>query len=138
MHRLVKIGCLGEGSFGLVLLMQDSHNINHHYALKGISKEHICRENLGQSVANERSVMMLLDSDFIVHLYDTYQDPNFIFFLMEPALGGELFDVYNEHSLFGETNHAAFYIGCVVLGLQAMHLKRVIYRDLKLENCLLD
>merc|ERR1719356_1856551 len=33
---------------------------------------------------------------------------------------------------------AKFYIGCVTMGLSHMHLKRVIYRDLKLENCLLD
>merc|ERR1712190_497288 len=35
-------------------------------------------------------------------------------------------------------NYARFYIGCVINALWHMHFKRVIYRDLKLENCLLD
>lgn len=46
--------------------------------------------------------------------------------------------MYNERHLFGDIKHAKFYIACVTLGLQHMHSHRVIYRDLKLENCLLD
>merc|ERR1712176_318752 len=43
-----------------------------------------------------------------------------------------------DHDLFGKMNYARFYIGCVINALWHMHFKRVIYRDLKLENCLLD
>lgn len=136
-QRLEKIGYLGEGSFGMVMLMKQIDG-SKMYALKGISKEHIRRENLGAMITNERSVMMLLDSDWVVRLWSTYQDPAYVYFMMEPALGGELFDVYNENDLFGKMGHARFYIGCVIQGLQYMHFKRVIYRDLKLENCLLD
>jgi len=79
-----------------------------------------------------------LDSDFIVRLYRTFQDGNHVFFVVEPVLGGELFDVYTEKSFWGKLPLAKFYIACVTLALQHMHIRRIIYRDLKLENCLLD
>eukprot|EP00931_Biecheleriopsis_adriatica_P070739 TRINITY_DN4452_c0_g2_i1.p1 TRINITY_DN4452_c0_g2~~TRINITY_DN4452_c0_g2_i1.p1 ORF type:complete len:1125 (-),score=272.13 TRINITY_DN4452_c0_g2_i1:99-3242(-) len=137
LNELTKVGALGEGSFGTVALMSDSSG-ERLFALKGLLKEQIKKENMLQNVANERSVMALLDSDFIVRLYSTYQDPTYVYFLQECVLGGELFDVYCDNSLFGSLSHAKFYIGCVILGLAHMHSKRVIYRDLKLENCLLD
>merc|ERR1712056_20701 len=98
----------------------------------------ITKENRGQSVQNERSILYLIESDFVVRLYMTYQDRNNIFFMMEPVLGGELFDVYSDNDLFGQINVARFYIACVTFALQHLHQKRVIYRDLKLENCLVD
>jgi serine/threonine protein kinase len=89
-------------------------------------------------ITNERSVMSVMDSDFVVRMYGSYQDKDNIFFLLECVTGGELFDVYCDKNLFGNQPHAKFYIACVALALEHMHAKRVIYRDLKLENCLLD
>mmetsp|Transcript_9255 Transcript_9255/g.16329 ORF Transcript_9255/g.16329 Transcript_9255/m.16329 type:complete len:625 (-) Transcript_9255:88-1962(-) len=132
---LQQVGALGEGSFGTVLFMRDPTN-QQNYALKGLLKDQIKKENLAQSVSNERSVMALMDSPFIVRLFGTWQDGNCIYFLQEPVLGGELFDLFSENNFFGNIKHAKFYIGCIILGLAHMHSKRVIYRDLKLENCL--
>lgn len=81
---------------------------------------------------------MLLESDFVVRLFQTYQDISNVYFMMEPVMGGDLFDVYNDRDLFGDVGHARFYIACVAVGLQHMHIHRVMYRDLKLENCLVD
>mmetsp|Transcript_79327 Transcript_79327/g.140003 ORF Transcript_79327/g.140003 Transcript_79327/m.140003 type:complete len:1046 (-) Transcript_79327:104-3241(-) len=135
--KLSKVGVLGEGSFGTVLLMKDQAT-QKNYALKGLLKEQIRSENMGQSVANERQVMILLDSDFVTRLYGTWQDGTYIYLLQEPVMGGELFDVYNSENLFGNLVNAKFYIACCTFGLAHMHSKRVIYRDLKLENCLMD
>mmetsp|Transcript_94349 Transcript_94349/g.177577 ORF Transcript_94349/g.177577 Transcript_94349/m.177577 type:complete len:1103 (-) Transcript_94349:191-3499(-) len=134
---LEQVGPLGEGSFGTVYLLVDKAS-RRPYALKGLCKKHITREMLEHIVKNERSTMILLDSDFIVRLHKTYQDSNYIYLLLEAALGGEVFDIYTNYDLFGKISHAKFYIACVTMALQHMHLKRVIYRDLKLENCLLD
>merc|ERR1712196_172183 len=78
------------------------------------------------------------DSDFIIRLYKTYQDKTHVFLLLEPCVGGELLDICNDRGLYGKTEMARFFLACVTMGLEHMHSKRVIYRDLKLENCLLD
>eukprot|EP00931_Biecheleriopsis_adriatica_P070738 TRINITY_DN4452_c0_g1_i1.p1 TRINITY_DN4452_c0_g1~~TRINITY_DN4452_c0_g1_i1.p1 ORF type:complete len:1032 (-),score=247.81 TRINITY_DN4452_c0_g1_i1:111-3206(-) len=137
LKKLKKIAALGEGSFGTVLLMRDD-DTQENYALKGLLKDQIKAENMSASVVNERAVMILMDSDFITRLYGTWEDPTYLYLLQEPVMGGELFDVYNDNNFFGDLVKAKFYIGCVTLGLAHMHSKRVIYRDLKLENCLLD
>lgn len=137
MHSMTRLGTLGEGSFGSVVLLKDAET-SELYALKALRKDHIAEEKMQTHICNERSVMSVLDSDFIVRLHASYHDPEHVFFLLEPVFGGELFDVYTEKSLFGNFTHARFYIACVTLALEHMHTKRVIYRDLKLENCLLD
>jgi len=131
------VGVLGEGSFGTVLLIEDKTS-GKSYALKALSKEQMIKERVGASVQNERSIMSMLSSPFVAQLYLTYQDRKHIYFLMEPALGGELFDLYTQCDLFRDLPAAKFYIGCVTVALQYVHKKKIVYRDLKLENCLVD
>merc|ERR1712032_1034996 len=56
---------------------------------------------------------------------------------MEPALGGELYAIYNRKGLHGSEKHARYYIAGVVLAFEHLHERHVIYRDLKPENLLL-
>lgn len=134
-HKVV--GGLGEGSFGIVFLTEDVE-LDKQYALKVMSKARIIGEEIGKSLMNERSVMMLIESEFVVHLYNTYHDSEHIYLLLEPVMGGDLFDVYSHNGMFCNLPVAAFYIACVAEGLSHLHDKWVIYRDLKLENCLID
>jgi len=135
--KIKVLGALGEGSFGRVVLMENTRT-NKLLAAKALSKEQIVKENLGAMVKNERNIMVLLDSDFIVRLIQSFQDGECIYFVVEPVLCGELFDVYSDRELYGNLECAKFYIACVALGLEHMHDRHVIWRDLKLENCLLD
>jgi len=136
MERCKVSGALGEGSFGLVLLLSDQATSNK-YALKGLNKAQLQKSNQEKMAEHERRVMLLFDSDFIVRLYGVYQDQNFIYLLLEPVFGGELYDVYTQQHLFGLEDHALFYIASVSLGLTHMHEHQVVWRDLKLENCLI-
>lgn len=56
---------------------------------------------------------------------------------MEFIQGGELFQHLRKQKRFTE-ELARFYAACIVLGLNHLHNKNYIYRDLKLENILLD
>eukprot|EP00927_Polykrikos_kofoidii_P066541 TRINITY_DN62120_c0_g1_i1.p1 TRINITY_DN62120_c0_g1~~TRINITY_DN62120_c0_g1_i1.p1 ORF type:complete len:1083 (-),score=208.61 TRINITY_DN62120_c0_g1_i1:66-3158(-) len=132
------VGPLGEGSFGIVMLLEKKNDPACQYALKGISKEHLRKVKQESMVQNERRLMMSLNSNFIVRLYNSYEDDSYIYFLLEPAVGGELFDVFTENNLWGSVEHIRFYIASVASGLAHIHSRRIVWRDLKLENCLLD
>eukprot|EP00930_Biecheleria_cincta_P081738 TRINITY_DN7102_c0_g1_i2.p1 TRINITY_DN7102_c0_g1~~TRINITY_DN7102_c0_g1_i2.p1 ORF type:complete len:1123 (+),score=282.30 TRINITY_DN7102_c0_g1_i2:253-3621(+) len=134
-------GVLGEGSFGLVLYLKDcdpGSKDDSAYALKILSKEQLRETQQESMVQNERSVLNLLDSNFIVRLHNTYEDPNYVYLLLEVVMGGELFDIFTEYDFWGDLDKACFYTACVALGLAHLHSKRVIWRDLKLENCLVN
>ena len=81
--------------------------------------------------------MLSCSSPFIVKLYQTFCDPAYLYMLMEPCLGGELWTVLRKNKRFNDST-ARFYVGCVILALDYLHEKGVIYRDLKPENILLD
>ena len=81
--------------------------------------------------------MQSCDSEFIVKLYRTYHDSKYLYMLMEPCLGGELWTLLRRSKRFSDSS-AAFYVACVILAFDYLHAKGVIYRDLKPENILLD
>jgi len=135
--QLCKVGLLGCGQFGTVELVEHM-NTEETYALKGISKGFIVRAGARQSVMNEKLLMSMVDSPFIIKLFACYNRTHSLFFLMEAALGGELFTLYNQHELHGLVPHARFYSASVLCALDHLHERHIIYRDLKPENLLLD
>lgn len=137
LDRCEPVGALGEGSFGLVLLIRDKDS-KQEFALKAMNKEHMRMEDQEKMMQNERKLLELIESKFVVRLYKSYEDSNFVFFMLDAVFGGELFDVYTEKGMWGNTDYARFYLANVVLGLTHLHSKRIVWRDLKLENCLVD
>merc|ERR1719198_1101380 len=92
-HRCEVIGPLGEGSFGLVMLLRDKET-RREYALNAMSKANLAEVKREDMVANEKNLMMRISSDFVINLFGSYEDSNFWFFMCDIATGGELFDVY--------------------------------------------
>lgn len=89
-----------------------------------------------EHIINEKRVIAMLDSPFCIKLFATFQSKRSVFFLTELVLGGELFTVLRYNSKF-DKNSTRFYAGCVILALEHLHSKNIIYRDLKPENLLL-
>ena len=65
-----------------------------------------------------------------IKLYETYNGTQNLYFLLELALGGELYATYNKKGLFGKEPHAKFYTAGVVLAFEHMHSKKIIFRAL--------
>uniref|UniRef100_A0A915CK11 Uncharacterized protein n=1 Tax=Parascaris univalens TaxID=6257 RepID=A0A915CK11_PARUN len=73
---------------------------------------------------------------FLVNLFACIQSREHVFFVMEYSMGGDLMRHIHD-DIFTE-ERSCFYAACVLLGLEFLHANKIIYRDLKLDNLLLD
>uniref|UniRef100_A0A8B9Q7R2 Protein kinase C n=1 Tax=Apteryx owenii TaxID=8824 RepID=A0A8B9Q7R2_APTOW len=109
------------------------------YAIKALKKKDIINRDEIDSLNCEKRIFEVVNSSdhpFLVNMFACFQTPHHACFVMEYTPGGDLMmriheDIFPEHM-------ARFYTACVVLGLQFLHGKKIIYRDLKLDNLLLD
>lgn len=135
---LVVLGTLGQGSFGHVQLVKHTRDgVVSTYALKGVSKLNLVQTNQTAQIINEKNIMLNLRHMNIIQLYTTFKDPDQLYFLLEPVLGGELFGLLQKQKRFQE-KAARFYGGQIVLAFEYLHGKDYIFRDLKPENVLVD
>merc|ERR1712096_581739 len=89
-------------------------------------------------------MMRLEDSPFVVKLFSTYMDSDYVYFLLENCEGGDLGDNFM-HVVWKKefTKHkdqllmAKFCAAQIVLGLEAIHKRGIIHRDLKPENVIM-
>eukprot|EP00931_Biecheleriopsis_adriatica_P054252 TRINITY_DN3190_c1_g1_i1.p1 TRINITY_DN3190_c1_g1~~TRINITY_DN3190_c1_g1_i1.p1 ORF type:complete len:798 (+),score=224.30 TRINITY_DN3190_c1_g1_i1:59-2452(+) len=133
---LQRVGLLGVGGFGTVELWEHKHS-DKTYAMKSISKGWIVKTGMQHSIISEKNILSMTKSDFIIRLYETYTCKQFLYFLMEPALGGEIFSIYHKKNFYGSEKHARYYSAGVIMAFEHLHARHVIYRDLKPENLLL-
>jgi len=136
LEEYLTIGILGKGAFGTVTLVIDKKT-EKSYALKAIRKCQVVELGQQSHIVNEKRVMGLLKSRFLVNLRTTYKDKWRVYFLLDVCLGGELFTILRKMRSFDEPT-ARFFAGCVIEAFDYMHSMNVIYRDLKPENLVLD
>uniref|UniRef100_A0A8C1J691 protein kinase C n=1 Tax=Cyprinus carpio TaxID=7962 RepID=A0A8C1J691_CYPCA len=132
------IAVLGRGHFGKVLLAEYKKSGNM-YAIKALKKGDIVARDEVESLMCEKRIFETVNSmqhPFLVNLFACFQTPEHVCFVMEYTAGGDLM-MHIHADVFTEPR-AVFYAACVVLGLQFLHDNKIVYRDLKLDNLLLD
>ncbi|CEF62865.1 Serine/threonine-protein kinase N2 [Strongyloides ratti] len=134
--RLISV--LGRGHFGKVILSQHK-NTSKYFALKILKKGDILARDEVESLNTEKRIFEIASKTkhpFLVNLYGCFQTKEHVFFVMEYSMGGDLMRHIHD-DIFSE-ERACFYASCVLLGLEFLHGNNIIYRDLKLDNLLLD
>lgn len=136
---LEKLKLLGEGGFGAVFLVQ-AKETGQRYALKCVSKGHAVRAKATKQVCLERDILTLVDSSFIVKLFRTYKDREYVYLLLELCNGGlhELMTEARASGLDLPVSTVMFYSASCVVAIGHLHERHIAFRDLKAENVLVD
>ncbi|XP_020042471.2 G protein-coupled receptor kinase 3 isoform X1 [Castor canadensis] len=133
-HRII-----GRGGFGEVYGCRKA-DTGKMYAMKCLDKKRV-KLKQGETLAlNERIMLALVstgDCPFIVCMTYAFHTPNKLCFILDLMNGGDLHYHLSQHGVFSESE-MRFYAAEVILGLEHMHQRCVVYRDLKPANILLD
>ena len=133
---LVFIKELGKGNYGSVSLVMNKKT-KFPYAIKAINKNRINKEKMKKHIQLEKNILLKIDHPFIVKLVKCLEDDNNIYFLMEYLKGKELFDIIRDIGLLNK-EQTNFYIASMLIAINYLHTRKIIYRDIKPENIIVE
>ncbi|XP_048458570.1 rhodopsin kinase GRK1 [Rhincodon typus] len=131
---------LGKGGFGEVSACQMKAT-GKLYACKKLNKKRLKKRNGNQGAMVEKRILARVHTRFIVSLAYAFQTKAELCLVMTIMNGGDLrYHIYNvdENNPGFSEERACFYTAQIVCGMEHLHQSRIIYRDLKPENVLLD
>mmetsp|Transcript_108166 Transcript_108166/g.304670 ORF Transcript_108166/g.304670 Transcript_108166/m.304670 type:complete len:980 (+) Transcript_108166:79-3018(+) len=132
---LEKSGVIGTGTSGVVYLVRHRRT-GSRYALKRVAKPD--EGKVPHEVLREVLLLSEVDHPFVSFFSKTFETSKSVYMLLEYAPGGELHAAIRTISTVLSRRQAMFYVGSLLLVLENLAGRSIVYRDLKPENVMLD
>ena len=129
--RLIGQGAFGKVNIGLNVL---SGRI---VAVKSFIKDELKNSQNMEKILYETNLMRKLNHPNITKILETFEDDKYILIIMEYINGGNLFSFVKKRRKLSE-KISKFLFRQIILGIQHIHSKKIVHRDIKLENILID
>lgn len=127
---------VGKGGFGKVWRVE-SKKTRQLFAMKEMSKSKVIAKRSVNSVMNERHLLSELKHPFLVNMLYAFQDRENLFLVMDLMTGGDLRFHIGRQRRFSE-EQTKFFVCCIIVGLEYLHMNGILHRDIKPENLVLD
>lgn len=134
MKDLRHMKVIGAGAAGVVRLVSHKKT-GTEYALKRVKK---AEGKVPPEVKRECDLLAENDHPFIMHLVKKFETDNSVYMLTELITGGELHAAIRTIPTVLTRDQAQFYVGALLLALESLYERNIVYRDLKPENVMLD
>jgi len=128
------VAMIGQGTFGTVRLVEHVR-LRVRYALKRVKKK---SKKVTDLVERECELLAELDHPLVLQLVKMFDRPNSVYILTEYCSGGELLDALDAIGRVLRKWEAQFYAGSILLVLEELRDRHIVFRDLKPENVMLD
>ncbi|XP_053422295.1 serine/threonine-protein kinase 32A isoform X2 [Nycticebus coucang] len=127
---------IGKGSFGKVCIVQ-KNDTKKMYAMKYMNKQKCVERNEVRNVFKELQIMQGLEHPFLVNLWYSFQDEEDMFMVVDLLLGGDL-RYHLQQNVHFQEDTVKLFICELAMALDYLQSQRVIHRDMKPDNILLD
>ena len=130
--RLIGQGAFGKVNIGLNILA------GRVVAIKSFNKKELDKngENM-KKILYETDLMKKLNHPNITKILEVFEDEDYILITMEYINGGNLFSFVKKRRKLSEKT-AKYLFRQIILGIQHIHSHKIVHRDIKLENILID
>ncbi|XP_063834901.1 serine/threonine-protein kinase polo isoform X4 [Ostrinia nubilalis] len=126
----------GKGGFAKCYEIQDLAN-HQVYAGKIVSKKLMVKTSQKEKMAQEISIHRSLQHKHVVGFHSFFEDSLNIYIILELCKRRSMMELHKRRKAITEPE-TRFYMHQILLGVQYLHSKRIIHRDLKLGNLFLD
>jgi len=130
--RLIGQGAFGKVNIGLNILT------GRVVAIKSFNKKNVNKngDNM-KKILYETNLMKKLNHPNITKILEMFEDDEYILIAMEYINGGNLFSFVKKRRKLSEKT-AKFLFKQIILGIKHIHSQKIVHRDIKLENILID
>jgi len=138
---LTLLKCLGKGAFGEVYLTS-KQGTNQKYATKKIDKKFTQNPRAKRYLDNEINILKEIEHPNIIKLIEVHETTQYIYLVMELCNGGGLSDCLEDHMKKNKKPFSEeivqYLMRQIVSGLNHLHKKNILHRDIKLDNILVN